>query len=390
MTAEVLDAVRDVDVIVVDAASRCGSVVRDVLQVKTRVDFLPVTMMDPFFLPRLGGANPIHAVPQMGSRMQPPQNIGERVHNSIVYAVDKLVEYLVTDPISNNLRQKHNLSGTHAGAMADTGMMIVQTSWAVEFPRAVPPSVKLVGPILPQPPKALPAELESFVSDSKSAGKLGTVLVSFGSQARVTQDVVDKLATGLGALNANILWKLSGIKPSKSTSKNIKIVKWFPQNDLLGHENVIAFLSHGGLNGVSEAAYHGVPVVGFPLFGDQWDNIARLQYHGMAEVVDSESFTSQSLTDIISKVILEPSYAAAANKVKKIVRDTPKPPVELAADWIEYAIRHDGALFLKVPGIDAPWGVNNGLDVLLLILIVPAAFLHCACRRICGRKEKLE
>ena len=73
------------------------------------------------------------------------------------------------------------------------------------------------------------------------------------------------------------MWKTPGLRPQKVPS-NVFCTKWFPQNDLLGHPKVNAFLSHGGFNGVNEAAYHGVPVVGFPLFADQFDNIARLQY----------------------------------------------------------------------------------------------------------------
>jgi hypothetical protein len=33
-------------------------------------------------------------------------------------------------------------------AMADTGMLITQNTWVTEFPRAIAPAVKLVGPIL--------------------------------------------------------------------------------------------------------------------------------------------------------------------------------------------------------------------------------------------------
>ena len=35
----------------------------------------------------------------------------------------------------------------------------------------------------------------------------------------------------------------------------------------------VAFFSHCGMNSVQEAVYHGKPIVGFPNFVDQWDNM---------------------------------------------------------------------------------------------------------------------
>lgn len=157
---------------------------------------------------------------------------------------------------------------------------------------------------------------------------------------------------------------------------------------------VVAFFSHGGLNSVSEAAYHGVPVVGFPLFGDQWDNIARLQYQGMAKNIDSETFTVETVVEVVEEVAGTASYAENAAKVAKIIHDTPKRPVEMAADWVEYAIRHDGALFQKVPGLDQPWIVASGWDVTLTLglviyitLYLPAKFIF---GKVCSGKADVE
>lgn len=115
--------------------------------------------------------------------------------------------------------------------------------------------------------------------------------------------------------------------------------------------------------GVSEAAYHGVPVIGFPLFGDQWDNIARLQFRGMAEMVDSETFTAQSLATVVEQVMADPAYTTNAKNVAAIIQDTPKSPVALAADAIEYGFRHDSALFQRVPGLNDNYFVRNSWDV---------------------------
>ena len=58
---------------------------------------------------------------------------------------------------------------------------------------------------------------------------------------------------------------------------NIKFVSWAPQNDVLGHPSVKAFISHGGSNSMYEAAFHGVPLVCIPFFGDQPDNAAKVR-----------------------------------------------------------------------------------------------------------------
>jgi UDP:flavonoid glycosyltransferase YjiC (YdhE family) len=60
-----------------------------------------------------------------------------------------------------------------------------------------------------------------------------------------------------------------------------------PQNDLLalGPHLVRVFLTHGGINSLLEAAYHGVPVVTLPLMADQLDNAMRAEELGMGVTV---------------------------------------------------------------------------------------------------------
>eukprot|EP00038_Savillea_parva_P007479 m.170433 g.170433 ORF g.170433 m.170433 type:complete len:518 (+) comp13240_c0_seq1:81-1634(+) len=382
---EVMAQLADADVIVVDAASRCGSIARDVLKTKIRVDFFPVTFSDPFFVPRLGSESPLHSIPQLGSRLSSVTTFGDRVHNTIVYLVDKLIETFIADKITEELRAKYNLTGTHAEAMSDTGMFIMQTSWGIEYPTALPPAVKLVGPILPSAGAPLPDDLNAHVS-AMDDSEWGTLIVSFGTSAILSQERIDTVGDALALLKGkmNVVWKTTTM-PRRDMPKHVKIVDWFPQNDLLAHDRVVAFLSHGGLNSVSEAAYHGVPVIGLPLFADQWDNLARLEYRGMATVVDETAFTAESLAHSIEATVTSTAMKLNAQRVSTIVRDTPKPPVELAADWIEYTIRQDGALFHKVPWpVHIPWYVARGYDVFFVLAILPSVIVWLACRQCCG------
>ncbi len=57
---------------------------------------------------------------------------------------------------------------------------------------------------------------------------------------------------------------------------NIKLIDWAPQNDILGHPAVKAFLTHAGINSLYEAAYHGKPIISVPLIVDQPANAAKV------------------------------------------------------------------------------------------------------------------
>lgn len=59
-------------------------------------------------------------------------------------------------------------------------------------------------------------------------------------------------------------------------ASNIRVVEWAPQNDVLGHPSVRAFVTQAGINSLQEAAYHAVPVVSIPLVADQGDNAAKV------------------------------------------------------------------------------------------------------------------
>ena len=96
-----------------------------------------------------------------------------------------------------------------------------------------------------------------------------------------------KALTPQNAMEFQILafFSFTGYIPP-SLSPNIKIVKWLPQIDLLGHKNIKAFVSHAGHNSVYESTYHGVPLLAFPLFSDQPANAKKITHLGLGLRVD--------------------------------------------------------------------------------------------------------
>ena len=98
-------------------------------------------------------------------------------------------------------------------------------------------------------------------------------------------------------------------------SSNIKVVDWLPQSDLLAHKNIRAFVSHVGHNSLYESAYHGVPVVAVPLFGDQPANAKKAEHYGFGVTVDYRNTDAQEVYEAIHNVVTKPRYFYLSVKV---------------------------------------------------------------------------
>ncbi|CAG7829623.1 unnamed protein product, partial [Allacma fusca] len=81
---------------------------------------------------------------------------------------------------------------------------------------------------------------------------------------------------------------------------------WIPQQDVLGHPKIKLFITHGGLLSTQEVTYHGVPIIGMPIFGDQDLNIEMAERAGYALKIDILELTEKKLEDAIQEIIGNP------------------------------------------------------------------------------------
>jgi UDP:flavonoid glycosyltransferase YjiC (YdhE family) len=96
----------------------------------------------------------------------------------------------------------------------------------------------------------------------------------------LSQKFNDLLIEVFSKLPYQVLWKLDSSSLKKKISKNVKISNWFPQQDILGHDKIKAFITHGGLLSLFETVYHGTPIVVMPVFYDQDVNSERAKIDG--------------------------------------------------------------------------------------------------------------
>ncbi|XP_010630050.1 UDP-glucuronosyltransferase 2B13-like [Fukomys damarensis] len=184
-----------------------------------------------------------------------------------------------------------------------------------------------------------------------------------------------------------VLWRFEGKKPD-TLGSNTRLYKWLPQNDLLGHPKTRAFVTHGGANGVYEAIYHGIPMVGIPLFGEQHDNIAYMTDKGAAVNVNFLTISSTELLNALKMVLNSPSYKENAMWLSTIHHDQPMKPLDRAAFWIEFVMRHKGAKHLRPLAQNLTWYQYHSLDVIgfLLAGVVTITLLVIKCCFIISQK----
>lgn len=68
------------------------------------------------------------------------------------------------------------------------------------------------------------------------------------------------------------------------------------------HPNVVLFITHGGLLSTTETLHFGVPIIGIPLFADQFINIKRAVKKGFGKHVvigyDADVKLKEAIDDI--------------------------------------------------------------------------------------------
>ena len=61
---------------------------------------------------------------------------------------------------------------------------------------------------------------------------------------------------------------------------NVLLKPFIPQKELMDHEKIVAFISHGGGNSVFESLYFGTPIIGLPIQVDQFAGVERVEQVG--------------------------------------------------------------------------------------------------------------
>lgn len=132
----------------------------------------------------------------------------------------------------------------------------------------------------------------------------GVVYLSFGSNVKSKYLPEDKkriLVEVLSELPYKVLWKFEDDE-LEGRPENVKISKWLPQQDLLGHPNIKLFITQGGLQSLEEAVVRQTPLLAIPFMADQFQNALRIKKLGIGLNLNFQSLDKVSFKSAILEV----------------------------------------------------------------------------------------
>ena len=196
-------------------------------------------------------------------------------------------------------------------------LFFVTREQAVDFVQPLMPNVIVVPALTFVDAKHLSPDFANLMT-SNTATERGVIIASFGSMvSHLSVDLIRTMMTAFSLVNHTVIWKIpnKGLDPTIKIPSNVHAKSWLPQNDLLGHRNTKLFITHCGNNGQYEAIYHKVPMVAFPLYGDQDRNAYRMEKRGFGIRLDITNFTADDLVFAINQVISSTNFYANVAKV---------------------------------------------------------------------------
>ncbi|TWW57161.1 UDP-glucuronosyltransferase 2B20 [Takifugu flavidus] len=309
--------------------------------------------------------------------------IRRREENVISHIMLVYMHYFVVNPPYQAVCDKYFGADVNVmSLMQGADLWLIRTDFIFEFPRPTMPNVVYIGGFQGKPSKPLPADLEDFM---QSSGEHGVVVMSLGTLlGDLGPELSEIIASAFANLPQKVVWRHIGERPT-SLGNNTMLVKWLPQNDILGHPKTKLFMSRGGTNGIYEAIYHGVPILGLPLIFDQIDNFVRMKARGAAEMVDVTTLDVESLTNTL-KNILDPTkaYKEKIQKLSQLHHDKPMKPIDSALSWMEFVMRHKGASHLRTESYKLPWYAYHCLDVMAVfaacgLILMSLVWVSCRC-----------
>lgn len=202
----------------------------------------------------------------------------------------------------------------------DTNTIVYTSKMFQPFSETFSDNYVFVGPSVPK--------TEKIIKDES----IKTVYISLGTVINQNREFYKNCIEALKNSGVNVIisvGKDTDVSTLGTLPENIKVYPRVNQMEVLSRAD--AFLTHCGMNSVSESLYMGVPLIMFPSTGEQ-KAVAKRTYELGAGVFLGNT-EPQTIYDSIMTVLNDASYTQNADKIREDFLSCPGPCG--AADFIE-------------------------------------------------------
>ncbi|XP_063921443.1 UDP-glucosyltransferase 2-like isoform X1 [Zophobas morio] len=316
---------------------------------------------------------PVSYVPSKGGMLTKHMSFWQRVQNLFMTGIFNLIMEFHHLPSQREIFKKYVSAGVELDdVLYNVSLMLTNSHVSVSDAVPLVPGIKEIGGYHIMPPQKLPDDLQNYLDNAHD----GFILFSMGSTLQ-SKDLkpwmIDAILRAFAKIKQKILWKFE--EDLNQLPENVKVMKWVPQQDVLAHPNVRAFITHGGFLSCTESVYYGVPIIGIPVFGDQKYNIAAAVSNGYAVKIDVSELREQKLTWALNEVLNNARYRENSQRRSRLMHDQPLKPIDAAVYWVEHVIRHRGTPHFKSAGLNVKWYQREMVDIFLFLHVMVTVML---------------
>ena len=260
---------------------------------------------------------PAPDIPPFGSGRQPPRTAWGRLANAAYWRLGSRLMHGLTAAYLQE-RSTLGLPPLPAGVTAFDHMISDQlhlqaSTPSLEFPRRQwPPSVRLIGPLLPPAPDPGSVPLPHWWPQLREAPAV--VHVTQGSIATDPALLTRPALEGLAELDALIVVTTPQPDRLGSIPSNTRVSGFVPHSLLLPYVDVV--VTNAGYNGVKAALAAGVPLVMAPWGNDQPDVAARVTRIGAGIHLRRRTPAPHQIADAVRHALTDPALRQAARRIQ--------------------------------------------------------------------------
>jgi len=168
--------------------------------------------------------------------------------------------------------------------------------------------------------------LESSVRSGEAAfdvaehlpGEGKVIYLSLGSLGCMDLKLMQRLIDALAATEHRAIVSMGPLKDQMRLGPRMYGDEFLPQPSILPQCDLL--ITHGGNNTICEGFHFGLPMIGLPLFWDQYDNAQRLAETGFGARLATYDWTDEELAATIAQLLAHEGLQARLSTVATAVR----------------------------------------------------------------------